>query len=65
MADSGNTENLTREQTHTMLSFLLHRMEGNVRMALMAEMPVAYARLYPDVSLTTILGNVEERIAGK
>lgn len=44
------TDNLTREQTHTVLRFLLHRMNVDTRTALMAEMPVAYAKLYPSVS---------------
>lgn len=62
MASNGNTENLTREQTHSMLRYLLTRMNADTRCALMADMPVAYSRLYPTVDSSLILGHVREGI---
>jgi hypothetical protein len=55
-----NVENLTSEQSLYVLRFLLHRMGLDTRGALMAEMPVAYARLYPSVDPTVVI----DRVAG-
>ncbi len=51
-------ENLTHEQTHAVLRFLLHRMGLDTRGALMAQMPVAYSALYPSVAPGILLDKV-------
>lgn len=56
-------KNLSREQVETVLRFLLHRMGPETRQAFMAELPVAYARLYPTVAPATIVDKVQEAIA--
>lgn len=56
------TKNLTREQTDNVLHFLLTRMGVETRCALMAEMPVAYAGLYPSVSADVILEKVRQAV---
>lgn len=55
--------NLDREQTHMALRFLLHRMDQKTRLAFMAELPVAYSRLFPNVAPATILDKVEQAVA--
>ncbi len=55
-------ENLTTEQKDRALKFLLHRMGMDTRIALMAEMPVVYARLCTSVDSATIIRNVQEAI---
>ncbi len=56
-------DNLTSEQRDRVLRFLLHRMQLDTRIALMAEMPVVYARIHTSVDTDTILRNVQEGIA--
>lgn len=57
-----NIDNLTTEQKDRALRFLLHRMSMDARIAFMAEMPVAYARLCTSVDSATIVRNVQEAI---
>lgn len=55
-------ENLTAEQMGNVLRFLLYRMGPETRAALMAEMPVAYSRLYPSVETSILTGRVSVAI---
>lgn len=57
-------DGLTREQADAVLRFLLYRMDLDTRGALMAELPVAYARLYPSVSPTTVIERVGNALNG-
>lgn len=57
-----DVEALTAEQRRAVLRFLLYRMSMDTRRKLMAEMPVAYARLYPGTA-GAVLEHVTEALS--
>jgi hypothetical protein len=52
-------DGLSSEQTEQVLRFLLHRMSMDTRRSLMANLPQAYARLYPTVTAATLIDYVQ------
>jgi hypothetical protein len=58
MATMEHLDNLSREDTHTALRFLLYRMNADTRGVMMAQMPVTYMKLFPSVSTDVVLDKV-------
>lgn len=59
----GNVEALSRPQMADLLRFFLLHMDQADRIRLMAEHPIEYARLYPEVDTEILLKKVRFRIA--
>lgn len=55
---ASRVDKLTGDQPEQVLEFLLFRMDGRTRALLMAHLPVAYARLFPNVDRDVILAHV-------
>lgn len=60
-----STENLSTEQTGSVMRFLLHRMSMDTRHELMAHLPVAYAALFPGVDTDALIARVGQAIAAQ
>lgn len=55
-------DNVPTEKKDMALRFLLHRIKGDMRFQMMAELPTVYRALFPTVSADTILSHVQEQL---
>lgn len=57
------TNNLTRVENEAVINFLLSEMDLPTRLKLMATLPTAYVKLYPQVAAEEVLAVVTNAVA--
>lgn len=58
-----NLENVSTHEKDQMLDWLLYHLSLETRQKLMAEMPIAYSHVFPNVIKAYVVDKVAERLA--